>query len=78
VEAAYRTIGRDALRDPWDRFIVATALALEAPLVSRDAAIAVLGLSTSSGDRLTPREMARTGEVAISWGVACRGGVRQP
>jgi PIN domain nuclease of toxin-antitoxin system len=36
---AYTTIGREALRDPWDRFIVATAVALRLPLVTRDGAI---------------------------------------
>lgn len=30
---------RDALGDPWDRFILATALALGLPLVTRDARI---------------------------------------
>ena len=29
-------IDRDVLRDPWDRFIVATALAFELPLVTAD------------------------------------------
>lgn len=37
-------IARTVLPDPWDRLIVATALALEAPLVSRDGAIARSGL----------------------------------
>ena len=38
------SIARTVLPDPWDRLIVATALALEAPLVSRDGAIARSGL----------------------------------
>lgn len=33
------SIPRDALGDPWDRFILATARALELPLVTRDARI---------------------------------------
>jgi PIN domain nuclease of toxin-antitoxin system len=39
VADAYTTISRDQLSDPWDRFIVATALVLQAPLVTRDGAI---------------------------------------
>lgn len=39
VADAYTAIPRSVLRDPWDRFIVATARALEVPLVTRDAAI---------------------------------------
>lgn len=39
VADAYAAIPRSVLRDPWDRFIVATARALEVPLVTRDAAI---------------------------------------
>lgn len=39
VADAYAAIPRSVLRDPWDRFIVATARALEAPLVTRDTAI---------------------------------------
>lgn len=39
VAAAYTAIPRSVLRDPWDRLIVATARALEVPLVTRDAAI---------------------------------------
>ncbi|MHB1533480.1 MAG: type II toxin-antitoxin system VapC family toxin [Acidimicrobiales bacterium] len=35
---------RAVLPDPWDRLIVATALALQAPLVSRDGAITRSGL----------------------------------
>lgn len=33
---AWRTIDREALADPWDRLIVATALAYEAPVATRD------------------------------------------
>lgn len=39
VADAYAGIPRAVLRDPWDRFIVATARVLAAPLVTRDAAI---------------------------------------
>ena len=39
VADAYAGIDRALLRDPWDRLIVATALALELPLVTKDAAI---------------------------------------
>lgn len=39
VADAYTGIDRDLLRDPWDRFIVATALVLRVPLVTRDGAI---------------------------------------
>jgi PIN domain nuclease of toxin-antitoxin system len=39
VVDATTSIPRDALGDPWDRFIVATAKVLEVPLVTRDAAI---------------------------------------
>lgn len=39
VADAYAAIPRSMLRDPWDRFIVATARALEVPLVTRDTAI---------------------------------------
>jgi hypothetical protein len=34
----------DALGDPWDRFIIATAMALELPLVTRDRRITELRL----------------------------------
>lgn len=40
----YETIPLDVLRDPWDRFITATAMALDLPLVSRDEAITKSGL----------------------------------
>lgn len=44
VADVYTTISRDVLTDPWDRFIVATALMLQAPLVTRDGAIQRSGL----------------------------------
>jgi PIN domain nuclease of toxin-antitoxin system len=36
---ATTSISRDVLTDPWDRFIVVTAIALALPLVTRDHAI---------------------------------------
>ncbi len=39
VTDAAISIERDALGDPWDRFILATAIALELPLVTRDGRI---------------------------------------
>jgi predicted nucleic acid-binding protein len=36
VAAAFQRIPRDALGDPWDRSISATAMALGLPLVTRD------------------------------------------
>ncbi len=36
VAAAFQRIPRDALGDPWDRFISATAMALDLPLATRD------------------------------------------
>ena len=39
VADAYFRIDRGLLRDPWDRLIVATAMALALPLVTRDSAI---------------------------------------
>ena len=39
VTDAYTAIHRDLLKDPWDRFIVATAQTLQVPLVTRDRAI---------------------------------------
>ncbi|MCI0636513.1 MAG: PIN domain-containing protein [Actinobacteria bacterium] len=39
VADAYTAIPRSVLSDPWDRFIVATAQVLSAPLVTRDGAI---------------------------------------
>lgn len=44
VTAAFRQIPRDALGDPWDRFITATAMALGLPLVTRDRRITDSGL----------------------------------
>ena len=44
VADAYTRISRESLKDPWDRFIVATALVLRAPLVTRDGAIHKSGL----------------------------------
>jgi PIN domain nuclease of toxin-antitoxin system len=46
VDVAKAAMGfaRAVLPDPWDRLIVATAMALQAPLVSRDRAIARSGL----------------------------------
>jgi len=39
VSDAYVGIDRGLISDPWDRLIVATALALQVPLVTRDGAI---------------------------------------
>ena len=39
IADAYTAIPRSVLADPWDRFIVATASVLGAPLVTRDHAI---------------------------------------
>ena len=39
VANATPSIPRDVLTDPWDRFIVATAQALDVPLVTRDGPI---------------------------------------
>jgi PIN domain nuclease of toxin-antitoxin system len=44
VAAAFRQIPRDALGDPWDRFITATAMTLGLPLVTRDRRIRESGL----------------------------------
>ena len=44
VTAKFRQIPRDALGDPWDRFITATAMALGLPLVTRDRRIRESGL----------------------------------
>ena len=44
VAARFFTIDRDLLRDPWDRFIVATALAFDLPLVTSDRRIQSAGL----------------------------------
>lgn len=39
VADAYAAISRELLGDPWDRLIVATAVVLRTPLVTRDGAI---------------------------------------
>jgi PIN domain nuclease of toxin-antitoxin system len=39
LTGAYARIDRGLLRDPWDRLIVATAIALALPLVTADSAI---------------------------------------
>lgn len=44
VARKFTTIDRDVLRDPWDRFIVATALAFDLPLVTADRRIQKSGL----------------------------------
>ncbi|MHB8293922.1 MAG: type II toxin-antitoxin system VapC family toxin [Acidimicrobiales bacterium] len=44
VADAFATISRDVLSDPWDRFIVATAVVLGVPLVTRDGPIQGCGL----------------------------------
>jgi len=44
VADAYTAIDRSQMKDPWDRFIVATAKALHLPLVTRDTAIHRSGL----------------------------------
>jgi PIN domain nuclease of toxin-antitoxin system len=41
VADAFTSISRSVLSDPWDRFIVATALVLGVPLVTRDEAIQI-------------------------------------
>jgi len=46
VADAWRGIPRAVLADPWDRLIVATAIALQVPLVSKDEAIQASGLVT--------------------------------
>jgi PIN domain nuclease of toxin-antitoxin system len=45
VVDATTAISRDLLTDPWDRFIVGTALTLGLPLVTRDEAIRASGLT---------------------------------
>jgi PIN domain nuclease of toxin-antitoxin system len=47
VSDAYVGIDRGLVSDPWDRLIVATAIALEVPLVTRDGAIRASGLVES-------------------------------
>jgi PIN domain nuclease of toxin-antitoxin system len=44
VVDATTSIARDLLTDPWDRFIVGTARALDLPLVTKDRAIRESGL----------------------------------
>jgi PIN domain nuclease of toxin-antitoxin system len=44
VAAAFPWIPRHALGDPWDRFISATAMAPDLPLVTRDREITELDL----------------------------------
>lgn len=44
VAAAYQAIPLSVLRDPWDRFIMATAQTLGTPLVTADSAITASGL----------------------------------
>jgi len=44
VAGKFTMIDRDLLRDPWDRFIVATALAFDLPLVTADRRIQKSGL----------------------------------
>ena len=44
IAAVFRQIPRDALGDPWVRFITATAMALDLPLVTRDQRITDSGL----------------------------------
>jgi PIN domain nuclease of toxin-antitoxin system len=39
IADAFTMVDRAVLRDPWDRFIVATAQVLDAELVTRDGAI---------------------------------------
>ena len=41
---ATTSIPRASVPDPWDRLIMATAIALQAPLVTRDSAIRASGL----------------------------------
>jgi len=44
VADATTTIPRASVPDPWDRLIMATAIALQAPLVTRDSAVRASGL----------------------------------
>jgi PIN domain nuclease of toxin-antitoxin system len=44
VADAFTSISRSVLSDPWDRFIVSTALVLGVPLVTRDEAIRAAGI----------------------------------
>jgi PIN domain nuclease of toxin-antitoxin system len=44
VADAFATIDRSAVADPWDRLIMATAMTLNAPLITRDALIRQAGV----------------------------------
>ena len=44
VADAATTIPRASVADPWDRLIMATAIALQVPLVTRDSAVRASGL----------------------------------
>ena len=44
VADAFATIDRSAVADPWDRLIMATAMTLNAPLITRDALIRQVGV----------------------------------
>lgn len=44
VADAFTSISRSVLSDPWDRFIVSTAIVLGVPLVTRDEAIRAAGI----------------------------------
>jgi len=44
IAEATTTIPRAAVPDPWDRLIMATAIALQVPLVTRDSAVRASGL----------------------------------
>lgn len=44
IADAYTAIARELLKDPWDRLIVATARALQLPLVTKDGRIRRSGL----------------------------------
>ena len=43
VADAATTIPRASVADPWDRLIMATAIALQVPLVTRDSAVRGFG-----------------------------------
>ena len=44
IADATTTIPRASVADPWDRLIMATAIALQVPLVTRDSAVRASGL----------------------------------
>jgi PIN domain nuclease of toxin-antitoxin system len=46
VATAVGRVPRDAVRDPWDRMIAATAISLDLPLVTRDRKLSALKLPT--------------------------------